>query len=220
MTFLAIVTRVAVLAVLVAGCAQATPSEVPAAEQTSPAASASEGVSDGSESIAPSHSPLPTGLGPPQPIQAGTYLTPEGFDPAVSITVPDGWYGAAGESGFAVGKGLTEDGEFAEAGIYVAPIPVPYDEAITIFEELEGVEFSEPPSTVELDGREATVFHGSPVGDQVLLDDLLPGIDLNAAAHQQIFVDVDGQALLIRTELHSDDAEGELADVISSLAFP
>lgn len=217
-------TGFALVAVLVAACGQTTPSE-PAAEEPSAAASAAEsaavsaGESDAGSSAPPSQARLPTAAGPPQPLGAGTYLTPEGFEPAVSITVPDGWYAAAGQSGFAVGRGMSQ-GEFADAGLYLDLVALQYEEALATFGELEGIVFSEASSTMELDGHEATVFHGRPLGDQVLLDGLVPGIDLNALAHQQILVDVDGQTILIRTELPSDDAEGALADVIESLQFP
>jgi hypothetical protein len=170
-----------------------------------------------SATAVPSAARLPAALGP---LEAGAYLTPDGFDPAISIMVPDGWYGFGGQSGFAVGKGLNESGEFADAGLYAAVVPLPYDEATATFEQLEGVVFSEPTSTMELDGHAATVFHGSPSGDAVLLDELVPGIDLNALAHEQIFVDVDGQTVFIRAELPSDDAEGALAEVIDSMRFP
>lgn len=203
----------AALALLATACGADAPVESPRAEPPS-------GATSVTASAPPSAALLPSALGPPQPLEAGTYLTPAGFDPAVSITVPDGWYGAGGRSGFAVGQGLNEDNEFADAGLHVAAVPLPYDEATATFEQLEGVVFSEPTSTTELDGHEATVFHGSPSGDQVLLDALVPGIDLNALSHEQIFVDVDGQTILIRTELHSDDAEGALTEVIDSLQFP
>jgi hypothetical protein len=216
--------RLSLVAVLVAACGQTTPSE-PAAEEPSAAASVAEsasvsaGSSDAASSASPSEARLPTAAGPPQPLEAGTYLTPEGFEPAVSITVPDGWYGAAGQSGFGVGQGMNQ-GEFADAFIGLDLVRLPYDEAVATFGALEGTVFSEPSSTMQLDGHEATVFHGSPLSDHVLLDELVPGIDLTATAHQQILVDVDGQTILIRTELPSDDAEGALAEVIESLQFP
>lgn len=212
----AITARLALLALLVAACGQTTPLES-AADESSAVASA--GVSDSTQSAPPSSARLPTAFGPPEPLEPGTYLTPERFEPVVSISVGEGWYGTAGQLGFAVGQGL-DDGEFADAGLYGTVVPVAYDEAVATFGELEGVVFSEPSSSMKLDGHDATVFHGGPLGDQVPLDELVPGIDLNTLAHQQMFVDVDGQTLLIRTELRSDDAESALTEVIDSIRFP
>lgn len=205
------------VAVIASACGQGAPSASPSVDAPSVAAS----VAESSASASPSAARLPTVSGPPQALEAGTYLTPEGFEPAVAITVLDGWYGAAGGSGFGVGQGLNEAEErFDDAELYLDVIPVPYDEAVAILGEIEGIVFGEPSSTIEVDGHEATLFHGSPAGEAVPLDALLPGIDLNSSSGQQILIDVDGETILVRTGLYSDEAEDALNEVIESLRFP
>lgn len=205
------------VAVIVSACGQGAPSASPSVDAPSVAAF----VAESSATASPSAARLPTAFNPPEALEAGTYLTPEGFEPAVAITVLDGWYGGAGQSGFGVGQGFNEAEErFADAGVLLDVIPVPYDEAVAILGQLEGIVFSQPSSTIELDGHDATVFHGSPEGEPVLLDALLPGIDLPPGSHQQILIDVGGETILVRTELFSDDAEGALNEVIESLRFP
>jgi hypothetical protein len=164
---------------------------------------------------------LPTISGPPEPLEAGTYVTPAGFDPAITVTVPDGWYGGALSSGFTVGQGLDEVNErYAGGGIYVEVISAPFDEAVRAFENLAGLVQEGEPERAEIDGRSATTFFVHAEGDPVLFGEIAPGLDVIADTGQVTFIDVQGTTLLVRTEVFDEGVQPALEEVISSLTFP
>jgi hypothetical protein len=209
--------RVAFVGLVLTACIQPitqSPSERPRSEPAAATATASP-------LNTPGEARLPTVAGPPQPLDPGTYLTPEGFAPPVSITVPVGWYGGAGSTGFFVGQGLDEVNQrFADVGLYLDVVQLDYDAAIAAFREIEGVVIQAEPETGTIGGHEATTFEASTEGGQALLDPIAPGIDLTAAAYQQIFVDVGGTTVLIRTEVFNEAAQPALDGVLASIEFP
>jgi hypothetical protein len=162
---------------------------------------------------------LPRAAGPPISLEPGTYLTPEGFEPVMSVTVPEGWYGGAGTSGLGLGQGLDELNErFSDVELYVDVIPTSYAEAVAGFQELVGLSAQQnEPAAETFDGYEATTFRARALGENVLLDPIAPGLDIGPAAAQQTFVDVDGITLLIRTAVYDDAAEPVLEQVLASL---
>lgn len=203
---------------LVTGCGQTGGPEL----ESAPSSSAAE---SGPVSLAPSASAgeprLPAAAGPPKPLEAGTYLTPEGFEPVISVTVPDGWYGAAGSTEFGVGQGLDEVNQrFEDVGLQLAVIAMPYDEAVAAFQNLEGLTHEGEPTRGVVDGHESTTFRARAAADHVVLDPVIPGADISSESSEQIFIDVDGTTVLIRTEVFDPSAEPALDHVLSSLTFP
>jgi hypothetical protein len=108
---------------------------------------------------------------------------------------------------------------FADAGLYVNVIDKPYAEAVSVFEALPGLEQRAEPTTAMVGGHNATVFEARANTDHVLLDRLAPGLDIGTTAGKQIFVDVNGATVLIRTEVNSASAQAALDAVVASLRF-
>jgi hypothetical protein len=157
----------------------------------------------------------------PVPLDAGTYLTPEGFEPVMSIRLPSGWYGGASLDEFAVGQGLDQTKQtFGGGGLFVAPIAMPYAKAVATFGKLPGLADDREPTTGTLGGYEATTFYAHAQNGHVLLDPIAPGADIGSASAQQIFVDAGDTTILIRTEVIDDAARAEVDEVVASIAFP
>ena len=164
---------------------------------------------------------LPVVTGPPKALEPGSYLTPPGLGRVVSVTVPEGWFGGAAAGGFSVGQGLDEANErFADAGLYVDVIPTPYGEAVTAFEELGGISHGSDPTIGTVDGHGSTTFRAHADGAPVVLDPIAPGLDLTSEAGEQIFIDVAGVTILVRTEVFNEDAQAALDTVVASIRFP
>ena len=200
-------------ALVLTACGQA-----PAASQSiTPSPSASTASATASSS---SVARLPLVGGPPEPLAPGTYLTPEGFEPVMSITVPSGWYGAASSSEFAVGQSLDEANEFAGGGLLVGTIAIPYDEAVAAFGEIADLVHEQPATTGTLGGYDATTFYTHAAADHVILDPVAPGLDVLTSSAQQVFVDADGTTILIRSEVKDDAARAEIEEVMASIEFP
>ena len=179
--------------------------------------SASPGVPSPSVSSAEPRIPV----GAPVPLEAGTYLTPEGFAPVMSITLPTGWYGHGSAREFGVGEGVNEvDQRWAGAGMYVNPIEMAYDDAVAAFGELVGLTSDQKPTTQSFRGFDSTTFYVHAEGDHVVLGPIAPGLDITAGTAQVIFIDADGTTIMIRTELFDDAGPGPLDDVIASIEFP
>jgi hypothetical protein len=203
-----------VLALALTGCGQAATASPSMTSAALPSASREPTESPGVLRL-----PLVTGL--PSPLDAGTYLTPEGFEPAISLTLPQGWYGGASLDGLSVGQGFDDANQrFAGAGLYLAVIALPYDEAVAAFSDLGGLTHDRDATTGMVDGHDATTFYAHASGAHVLLDAIAPGSDLIAEAGQEIFIDVNGTTVFIKTEVFDDAGEDELADVIGSIEFP
>ena len=164
---------------------------------------------------------LPRSAGPPHPLEPGTYLTPEGFEPPVAVTVPGGWFGGAGSSGFGVGQGNDEVNQrFGDVGLYLDAIRMPYDDAVAAFRRLEGVSLEAEPVDGTIGGYEATIFRPQPVREPILLDPIVPRSDLTSEIHHVIFIDVRGTTVFIKTEVFDDEALPVLEQVIDSIQFP
>jgi hypothetical protein len=107
-------------------------------------------------------SQVPNTGGAPAPLAPGTVSSPEGFEPALTFDVPDGWYGGGDGSGFGIGQGLNEaEQRFGGGGIQVEVLQMPVDEAAQRFAKVKGIDAGKP-ATAEVDGRPATVFSGHP----------------------------------------------------------
>lgn len=206
----------AVAAVVATGCSgggstsSSPPSRTPGASATGASASvASPQV----------FSEVPNTGGAPAALAPGTVSSPEGFEPALTFDVPDGWYGGGDVGGFGIGQGLNEaEQRFAGGGIQVEVLQMPVDEAAQRFAKVKGIDAGKP-TTAEVDGRPATVFSGHPTDGAVGLDALGTSADVNEFSEQQIFVDLRDQTLLIRTEVSEPTADDEIASVLQSLRF-
>ena len=162
---------------------------------------------------------IPSVAGPPRPLDADTYLSPEGFEPVLTVTVPDGWFGGGGSSGWGVGQGLNEvEQRYDAVGLEIGVIPTPYDDAVAAFRQVDGLIRQGEPSVGELAGWESTTFESHAAGEPVLIDEIAPGADIGRFSYRQIFVDADGSTLLIRTELFDQAFKPELESVLDSLA--
>jgi hypothetical protein len=162
---------------------------------------------------------IPSVAGAPRPLAADTYLSPEGFAPALAVTVPDGWFGGGGSSGWGVGQGLNEVEQRYEAvGLEVGVIPTPYDDAVAAFRQIDGLIRQGEPSVGKLAGWESTTFESHAAGEPVLIDEVAPGADIGRFSYRQIFVDADGSTLFIRTEVFEQASKPELELVLASLA--
>jgi ABC-type transport system substrate-binding protein len=192
--------RFVVAAFVLTGCASA------------PSTSASMSADPSAEARLP--------LGAPLPLAAGTYLTPEGFEPIMSVTLPDGWYAFASENDFGVGQGFDDVNQtFDGGGFLVSPIAMPYDEAVAEFEKLEGLAHDREPTTGTFGGYEATTFYAHATGDNVVLDPIAPGFDIVAAPGQQVFIEANGTTILIRMEINDEAARAEIEEVLASIEF-
>ncbi len=204
------------VAVLAIGCASSPAARSPEGSSTSSSSPAMSGTS----TPFPGERPLPVLSGALAPLEAGTYVTPSGFEPAVAVTVPAGWYGGAGGSGFGVGQGWDEVNERSrDVGLNLDVIPTPYDEAVAAFGKLGGLTHRAAPTSGMIDGHESTTFQAQADGEPVLLDPIAPGRDLISQADQQIFIDVAGATVLVRTEIFNETAQPALDAVIASLDF-
>jgi hypothetical protein len=155
------------------------------------------------------------------PLAAGTYLTPKGFEPSMSITLPTGWYGGASLQDFGVGQGIDEVHQtFGGGGLAVSALDMPYDQAVAEFGKLPGLDHARKPTTGMLGGYEATTFYAHARSGHVLLDPIAPAADIGTSSTQQVFVDANGTAILIRMELNDDAARAEIEEVIASIEFP
>lgn len=177
---------------------------------------------DPSAPTTPSESPgaarIPTVAGPPRPLDAGAYLSPEGFEPVLTLTVPDGWFGGGGSSGWGVGQGLNEvEQRYEDVGLEVALVPTPYEEAVAAFEEVDGLIRQGERSVGDFGGWKSTTFESHAAAEPVLIDEIAPGADIGRFAYRQIFVDADGSTLFIRTELFDQAAKPELESVLDSV---
>jgi hypothetical protein len=162
---------------------------------------------------------IPSVAGPPRPLDADTYLSPEGFEPVLTVTVPDGWFGGGGSSGWGVGHGLNEVEQRYEAvGLEVGVIPTPYHDAVAAFRQVDGLTRQGQPSVGELAGWESTTFESHAAGEPVLIDEVAPGADIGRFSYRQIFVDADGSTMFIRTEVFEQASKPELELVLDSLA--
>ena len=162
---------------------------------------------------------IPSVAGPPRPLDAGTYLSPEGFEPVLTVTVPDGWFGGGGRSGWGVGQGLNEVEQRYEAvGLEVGVIPTPYDDAVAAFRQVDGLIRQGEPSVGELAGWESTTFESHAAGEPVLIDEVAPGADIGRFSYRQIFVDADGSTLFIRTEVFDQTSKPKIELVLDLLA--
>ena len=205
-------------ALVVAGCAPTSPSGTvgptasPAGLAPSPAAATASPSTEAR---------IPVVSGPPVALEPGTYLSPEGFAPVISITVPEGWFGSGSAADFAAGQGLDEVNQrFADAGLYVNTIDMAYDAAAVAFGALDGVTVDQPPTTQAIGGHDSTTFYVHAEDGQVILDPIAPGVDVNEATAQVMFIDVDGTTVMIRTELFDDSGAEPLDGVIASIEFP
>ena len=212
----------ALMAALAMGCAPspAAPSPVPSITLAAPRMSESPAM-NASATPFPGERPLPVLSGAPAPLEHGTYVTPPGFEPTVAVTVPAGWYGGAGRSGFGVGQGFDEVNErFRDVGLYVDVIPTPYDSAVAAFGKVAGLIQQGAPTSGTIDGHESTTFEARVDGAPVPIDAIAPGLDIVSDAGQQILIDVAGTTVLVRTEVFNEDAQAALDSVISSIRFP
>jgi hypothetical protein len=147
-------------------------------------------------------------------------VTPDGFEPVVSVTIPDGWYGGAYASGFTVGQGIDDAQQrYADVGLYLDVIDLPYEEAVVGVGQLSGLVEDAAPTSTEIDGHPATTFHVHAEGDHVVLDAIAPGLDIIAEAGPLTLIDVDGTTILVRTEIFDEAAEPTLEEVVGSLTF-
>jgi hypothetical protein len=199
-------------ALILAACGQA-PAASPSITPSASASTASATASSSSEAR------LPLVAGPPEPLAPGTYLTPEGFEPVMSITVPAGWYGAASSSEFAIGQAIDEANEFAGGGLFVGTIAMPYDEAVAAFADIADLVHEQPATTGTMGGYEATTFYTHAAADHVILDPVAPGTDIGTASAQQVFIDADGTTIMIRSEVNDDAARAEIEGVMASIEF-
>ena len=201
-------------ALVLAGCSQGTTSTTMAVRP-----SPSPGAPSPSASSAEPRLPFVSGA--PVPLEAGTYLSPEGFAPVMSIALPTGWYGGGSAREFSAGQGIDEvEQRFAGGGLYVSPIDMAYDEAVAAFSNLDGLTADHEPTTQSMGGHDSTTFYVHAEGGRVVLDPIAPGLDVNAGTAHVIFIDAGGTTILIRTELFREAGAGPLDDVIASIRFP
>lgn len=209
---------VATAVVVVAGCDQSSPSRgsrTPAAATTSqPSATATPSESPSGEKR------VPVTGGAPVPLDPGTYLSPEGFTPAMSVSVPPGWYGGGSNTGWGIGQGHDEVNQrFRDAGLGVDVIPLRFEDAVDAFQEVEGLDQVKPMSS-DIDGHAAMTFRATATGEPVLLlESLGVPIDISGVG-RQTFVDVDGTTILIRSEVIAPAAAPILDRVLASVRFP
>ena len=195
-------------ALLVVSCSTPTPRESPSNATATAIAS-------------PDERRLPLVSGPPEQLEPGTYLTPEGFEPVISITVPDGWFGGAGGDSFGVGQGNDEINQrFEDVGLYVSVIDMPYADAVEAFPTLTGLVHEAEPVGGTIDGYETTTFRAHAGAGHVVLDPIAPGSDIGPEGDRQIFIDVDGTTIFVKTEVFDETALPALDGVLASLEFP
>ena len=202
------VAGVALLVSLTAGCNDNT-SAPTAADTDTPSRAATKTTQ------APTQRQLQPGI--PVRLPAGKIRTPEGFTPVMTVRVPVGWYGHGDSVGWGIGKGIDKVREqFRHGAIYVDYISMSMQGAVATFKRLKGLDVGKP-TIRKVDGYDATSFHAKPTSGPVVLLPLGTGAELARVSDQQIFVDVAGETLLIRTELVTPGARDELARVLQTL---
>ena len=161
---------------------------------------------------------IPETSGHPEALASGTYLTPEGFAPELSVELPRGWWGGGGTGGWVVGKGNDPARQaFTGPSLWVDVVTMPWRDAVTALGKVDRVRYSAPPERSTLDGHRTMTFHATPQGrEPVLLDEALSlGVDLPPASDRQLLVEAGDVTLLFRIE---NDAPA-MADVLGSRAF-
>ena len=166
---------------------------------------------------------IPATEGTPERLRAGTYQAPEGFEPAVTVTVPDGWWGGGSSSGWSVGQGHDEVHQrYRDAGVLVDVLDLPYRRAVSAYRSVEGVVEDRGSRRHSVDGRRATTFMRHAVAEPVVLEDALGvGADVGPDSRSQTFVDLGGgRTLLVRTEVVDEAAVSAVEGVLASMSLP
>lgn len=164
---------------------------------------------------------LPRVYGPPKPLDPGTYQTDPSFPLPISFTVPAGWYGGQGNTGFGIGQGLdTVRQDFRDGGLYLDVLAMPLEKAVEAFQNVEGMDAGQPQTT-ELAGYPGVVFY--PIAQQqVLLEDAL-GIPIDILPNPDpdpvIFVDVEGTTVIFRTAAFNEEGRRAVDQVLESFQF-
>lgn len=130
---------------------------------------------DGASPSAAGPARIPETSGPPEALASGTYLTPEGFAPELSVELPRGWWGGGGTGGWVVGKGNDPARQaFTGPSLWVDVVTMPWRDAVTALGKVDRVRYSAPPERSTLDGHRTMTFHATPQGrEPVLLDEAL-----------------------------------------------
>lgn len=199
------------VALLLSGCAGTEPAGRPSVPTVA-----------GVELIRPGSLPRLPLSGPPLPLRAGTYVTPDGFEPVLSLEVPGGWWGGGTPDGWSVGRGNDEVRQrYRDAGILVEVLDLAYDDAVAVFRSIDGLTHERDPLRHQVAGRPATTFWAHAAAEPVILDALGRGADVGPHGWSQTFVEVGAtRTLLIRTEVVDDTAAPAVRRVLESLDAP
>lgn len=185
-------------------------------ESASPAATASSSPSR-SETPMPLSREVQPG-DPPGEVAAGVVRSPAGFVPAITFRVPPGWFGAGDEQGWGIGKGVNlVEQRFESVAMQVEVLDMPLNEAVETFQRIEELAPG-PPKTGRVGPHRTATFSVTFPGGRGL-EELGTGGDINEYSDQQIFVDVAGRTVLLRTEVFEGEARDELLQVLRSLRF-
>lgn len=201
------------------GCAPA-PTTVPTAVVSTPTIQITLTPSPATIQEAPVNI-LPRAYGPPKQLNPGTYQTDPSFPLLVSFTVPAGWYGGQGDTGFGIGQGIdTVRQDFRDGGIYFDVLAMPLEKAVEAFQNVEEMDAGQPQST-ELAGYPGVMFY--PIAQrQVLLEDAL-GIPIDILPNPDpdpvIFLDVEGTTVIIRTGAYNEEGRRAVDQVLESFQF-
>ena len=191
---------------------------------TRPAGLPAEPTVAGVQVVRPAGLPrIPATEATPERLRAGTYQAPEGFAPALMVTVPDGWWGGGSSSGWSIGRGNDEVNQrYRDAGVFVEVLDLPYRHALSAYRSVEGVLEDGRPHRHSVDGRRATTFMRHAVAEPVVLEDALGvGVDVGPDSWSQTFVDLGrSRTLLVRTEVVEVSAVSAVEGVLASLSLP
>ena len=159
---------------------------------------------------------------PPLELEPGRYRTVDAFRPVTTVRVPAGWHGYSDATGWSVGDGVdTEAEDYARSSIYVFAVPMPLDEAVATFSQLDGLDVgrSRPVSLGRMDG---VAIQARATREGVVLDSLgLPDVDVPRGRRDAtLFIDVRGVTISVGSWSSNRRADHALQRVLASIRFP